>query len=47
MEKKEYQSPKMEVVEMPCCANLLGNSGSLDSFPVDIEPSEEDCDEDC
>lgn len=43
MEKKEYQSPKMEVVEMPYCANLLGNS----MYPVDIEePNDEDRDED-
>lgn len=41
MEKKEYQSPKMEVVEMPYCANLLENSGYPDSIPVDIEDDEE------
>lgn len=44
MEKKEYQSPKMEVVEMPYFANLL----QFSEIPVDIEePNDEDRDEDC
>lgn len=42
MEKKEYQSPKMEVVEMPYFANLL----QFSEIPVDIESDDEGSDED-
>ncbi len=29
MEKKEYQSPKMEIVNMPALGNLLEDSGHI------------------
>lgn len=42
MEKKEYQPPKMEILDMEPLGNLLADSG----FPIDIEPCEgSECDE--
>lgn len=38
MEKKEYQPPKMEILDMEPLGNLLENSGPY----VEIDPDESD-----
>lgn len=43
MNKKRYATPKMEVLQFPCEANLL--QGSLD-LPDNIDALCDDCDED-
>lgn len=45
MEKKEYQSPKMEIVEMAIFGELLSSS-SPDRMGVFIDDGGEDSDED-
>lgn len=41
MEKKEYQSPKMEIVEMATLGNLLQSSEMPEIIPIE-EESEDD-----
>lgn len=37
MEKKEYKTPKMEIVEMTALGNLLQSSEPSDIIPIEIE----------
>ena len=47
MEKKEYQSPKMEVIEMPAYGNLLASSDTKNSLRVFINSEScSNCDDD-
>lgn len=45
MEKKEYQPPKMEIIEMPFGGRLL--DGSPDTTPDIIPLIEGECEGDC
>ncbi len=46
MEKKEYQSPKMEVVEMPAFGSLLASSDKKSLRVFINSESCSDCDDD-
>lgn len=39
--KKEYQTPKMEIVKMPTLGNLLQDSGPPEYLDVIVEPEED------